>query len=179
MPTTFVYPEGTPTLGNTKVIACVAVTSKAAPSLATEINASTSVDMSGYFLANGWTPDATTAKGTKLPRLYSRTTQERLNRTSHTIGDLMYSHDPQGAIDAAGNEAKELLAEGSRICFVERRGKDAQTVAMAASDKVRTFVLELGPQIDSGELTDENGEYYIKQAVILIGEKPTPGVIAT
>lgn len=179
MPVTFVYPEGTPTLGNTKVIACAAVTNKAAPSLATEINAVTSVDMSGYFIAGGWNPDATTAKGTKLARLFSKTTQERFNKTSWVISDLMYTHDPQAAIGAAGNEAKNLLVPGAHIIFLERRGLDAQTVAMATTQKTRAFILELGPQIDSGDLTDENGEYYIKQAAILIGEAPIAGVVAT
>lgn len=174
---TVVYPEGTPTLGNTKVVAAVAVADMEAPSLATEIDAGTSVDMSCFLLNNGWNPDATTAKGTKQPRLCSKTQQEQLNRTTWTIPDLMYSYNPQEDDTDPDNAAKALLTEGTRVYFVERRGLDAQDDAMAVGDRTRTFLLELGPQIDSGDLTDENGEYYIKQSAVLLGEAPVRGVV--
>lgn len=175
---TVVFPEGTPTLGATKVQAVVSIAAPAAPKLATEINAATSVEISCYLMANGWNPDASTAKGTKAPRLCSKTQQEQLNRTTWTIPDLMYTYDPQGADSAPGNEAKELLVEGARIHFLERRGPDAQDDPFAVGNRTRDFYLELGPQIDSGELTDENGEFYIKQSVVLVGERPVAGVVA-
>ena len=175
---TVVFPEGTPTLGNTKVVAVVSVAAPAAPKLATEINAATSVDMSCYLMAAGWNPDATTAKGTKPDRLCSKNKREQLNRTTWTLPDLMYSHDPQANDAAAGNEARELLQEGAEIDFVERRGLDAQSDAFTVGERVRTFKLLLGPQIESGDLTDENGEFYIKQTVVLVTDEPVYGVVA-
>lgn len=175
---TVVYPEGTPTLGATKVVAAVTVADGTAPKLATEIDAATSVELSCFLLANGWNPDASTAKGTKPARLCSKTQQEQLNRTTWTIPDLMYSYDPQADDAAAENKAKALLVEGARIAVVERRGPDAQDEPFAVGDRTRTFFLELGPQIDSGDLTDENGEFYIKQSAVLVGEAPVHGVVA-
>lgn len=175
---TVVYPEGTPTLGNTKVAATVAVADMTAPSLGTEIEAATSVDISCYLMDSGWNPDATTAKGTKANRLCSKSEQEQLNRTTWSIPDLMYTYDPQAADEAPGNEAKELLAEGSLVYFIERRGLDAQDEVFAVGDRTRTFLLRLGPQIESGDLTDVNGEYVIKQSVSLETDAPVAGVVA-
>ena len=175
---TIVYPEGTPTLGNTKVAAAVAVADLEAPKLATEINAATSVDVSCYLYPAGWSPTASTAKGTKPPRLCDKVTREQFNRTTYSIGDLQYVYDPQAADSASGNEAKELLTEGTQIYLIERIGLDAQADAFAVGDRVRVHYVELGPQIPSGDRTDENGEFFITQSVIYVNDGPVDGVIA-
>lgn len=175
---TLVYPEGTPTLGNTKVKATLAVAVLTAPKLATEINAATSVDLSCYLYPAGWSPAATTAKGSKPTRLCSKTEQQQFNRTSYEIGDLQYVYDPQGEPTAEANKAQTLLVEGTKVYLVERLGLDAQTSAFAASQKVRTHYVVLGPQIPSGDRTDENGEFFITQSVIYVNNGPVDGVIA-
>ncbi len=176
--TTF-YPEGTPTLGNTKVAGVLTVTNLAAPKLATEILAATSVDLSCYLYPAGWNPTATPNKGTKPPRLCSKTTQEQFNRTGYSLPDLQYVHDPQAADAAAGNEARELLQEGLEIHFVERQGLDAQDDAFTVGEHVLTHKVVLGPQIWSGDRTDENGEFFITQPAIYLNDGPVQGVIAT
>jgi hypothetical protein len=165
---TVVYPEGTPTLGNTKVVAAVAVASLTAPKLATEISAATSVEISCYLFPAGWAPTASTAKGTKMARLCDKILREQFNRTTYSIGDLQYVYDPQGDDSDPGNEAKELLVEGTQIYLIERIGLDAQDDAMAVADRVRTHHVELGPQIPSGDRTDENGEFFITQCVVYV-----------
>lgn len=175
---TVVYPEGTPTLGNTKVAAVQAIADTSAPSLATEIGAATTVDMSCYLYPAGWSPGATTARGTKPARLCSKTQQETLNRTTYTIGDLQYVYDPQAADSDPGNEAKEVLTEGSELYLVERIGLDAQTEAFAVGQQVIIHHVVLGPQVRSGDRTDENGEFFITQAVAYVGDGPTEGAIA-
>lgn len=177
---TVVMPEGTPTLGNTKVAAVVAIVDPEAPALATEINAATSVDASCYLFPAGWTPTGSTAKGQRQARLCSRNTVEALNRTNYTIGALQYVHDPQTADAAAGNELRELLQEGTKIYFVERQGLDAQEEPFAVGDRVLVHHLQLGPQIESGDRTDENGEFFISQeAVYVSADGPVVGIIAT
>jgi hypothetical protein len=176
---TVVLPEGTPTLGNTKVMAVVDIASMVAPSLAGEINDVTSVDASCYLYPAGWTPTGDTPKGQKPARLCSKVVGESLNRTNYTIGALQYVHDPQTADAATGNELRELLQEGTKIFFVERMGLDAQDVAFAAGQRVLVHHLELGPQIESGDRTDENGEFFIQQAAVYVsGAGPVVGIIA-
>lgn len=174
---TVVYPEGTPTLGNTKVKAVLSVASPTAPKLATEINAATSVDISCYLYPAGWNPTGTTAKGTKPTRLCSKTQLEQLNRTTWTLADLQYVYDPQADDTAPGNEAKELLVEGTTLHLVERIGLDADEDVFAVGQRTRDHFVTLGAQIPSGDRTDENGEFYITQSVIYANSGPIDGVI--
>lgn len=173
---TTVYPEGTPTLGNTKLAALVAVAAPAAPKLATEINAATSVEISCFVYPAGWNPTGTQGKGTKPLRLCTKTQRDSLNRIAWTAPTLQYVYDPQAADSAVGNEAKELLVEGAIVYIVERRGIDSDD-PFATTQQVRTHHLRLGAQIPSGDLTDENGEFFITQETEYVTD-PVDGVIA-
>ena len=176
---TLVYPEGTPTLGNTSVKGVLTIASLAAPSLATEINAVSSLDLSAHLYPEGWTPSGTTARGTARARLASKTVVEVFNRTTYTLGDLQYVYDPQAADSDPGNEAKELLAEGTQLYLVERIGLDAEDDAWAATQHVLIHHVEVGPQIRSGDRTDENGEFFITQPIRYVrGTGPVEGIIA-
>jgi hypothetical protein len=174
---TLVIPEGTPTLGNTKVKAVLSITALDAPKIATEVDAATSVDISCYLYPEGWGPTATTNKGTKRARLCTREQLEQLNRTTYSWAALQYVHDPQGADSDPGNEARELLQEGLKLYLVERQGLDADA-AWTVGDRVRTHYVELGPQIESGDVTDENGEFYIMQDLIYVARGPVVGLLA-
>ena len=176
---TVVYPEGTPTLGNTKVTAVLSVANLAAPKLATEIGAVTSVDLSCYLMASGFNPTATTNKGTKPRRLCSRRTLEQFNATTYGFDALQYVHNPQGADIAVGNEARKLLKEGVKVYLIERQGLDAQTDTWTVGEFSIGHYIQLGPQIKSGDRTDENGEFYITQEVIYLNDGPVDGIIAT
>lgn len=173
---TTVYPEGTPTLGNTKLKAAVAVADMKAPKLATEINAATSVEISCFVYPAGWNPTGAQGKGTKPLRLCTKSQRDSLNRISWTAPTLQYVYDPQAADAAPGNEAKQMLVEGAEVYIVERRGIDSDAV-FATGQHTRTHHLRLGAQIPSGDLTDENGEFFITQETEYISD-PTDGVIA-
>lgn len=173
------YPEGIPTLGNVKVTAVVAVAVLTAPKLATEINAVTSVDLSCYLFPAGWNPTGTTGKGTKKRRLCSRATQEQLNTTTYSLAALQYSHKPQAALVAVGNEAKKFLTPGIKTYLVERQGLDAQTDTWTVGEFSRTHYVQLGPQIPMGDPADENDEFYIMQELVYANEGPVDGVVVT
>jgi len=173
-----IYPAGTPTLGNTKVSVATAVAAIAAPKIATEVNAATSVDISCFLYPAGWNPTATPAKGTKPARLCSTRTQEQFNRTSYGMADLQYVYDPQGLDTAPGNEAKKALVPGTTVYLIERIGLDAEDTAYAVGQKVRVHQVLLGEQIPSGDRTDENGEFFITQPVVYVGAGPVDGTLA-
>lgn len=175
---TLTLPEGVPTLGATKVKAVVTIASQAAPVLATEINAAGSLDLSLYLYPAGWNPTGTTAKGTRPVRLGSKSQREIFNRTTYSMATLQYVYDPQGPTTGT-NAARTLLVAGLKIHLVERRGLDAEFTAFAVSDKVRDHYVVLGAQVESGDMTDENGEFFIMQDAIYYNSSgPVNGVLA-
>ena len=179
IPISVTYPEGTPTLGTTSVWAIATIADEDSPKLATEIGAASTVNISCYLYPAGWAPTATTAKGTKPLRLCSKKAIEQFNRTTYSLADLQYVHDPQGADAAAGNEARELLIEGTELYLLERQGLDAETDAGTVGEHTISHHVRLGPQIWSGDRTDENGEYFITQPVVYVGDGPVRGIIVT
>lgn len=175
---TIVMPEGTPTLGAVKVKAVVSITDPAAPKLATEINAVTSVDISCHLLADGWQPSAETAKQTKKRRKCSKKDTEQIGVTTYRLAALRYIHNPQADDTAPGNEARKALKEGLKFHFLERQGKDAQTAPFAVADRTRDHYVTLGPQIEMDD-PDENGEFYIYQEVAYVtADGPKAGIVA-
>jgi hypothetical protein len=176
---TLTMPEGVPTLGAVKVKAIVTIATQTAPSLATEINAAGSVDLSLYLYPAGWAPDGATAKGTRPVRLGSKSQREIFNRTTYQMATLRYVYDPQGPTTGV-NAAKTLLVAGTKIHLLERRGLDAELTAFAVGDKVRDHYVVLGAQIEDGDMTDENGEFFIRQDAIYYGSNaPVAGTVAT
>lgn len=172
---TVVTPEGTPTLGNFKIIAAPSVANPAAPTVA-ELAAG--LDLSCYLLVDGWNPAGTQGKGQRKRRLCSKRSAERLNAVQWAGPTLGYIHDPTTNDAATGNEARELLVEGALIYFLERQGLDAEDEAIAATNRGRMHYLELGEQMESGDATDENGEFYVMQETAYVGNGPTVCVVA-
>lgn len=172
---TVLYPESTPVLGNVKVAVAVAVADLAAPKLATEINAGTSVEMSCAFMAAGWTPTGTQGKGTKMRRLCAKFDVEQLNPVQFTVGALQYSTgDPQ----SPEADIVDLLVDGAKLYFIERLGMDAEDDPFTVGELVRTHYLELGEPIRVYDTTADNGEFYISQEVVYVSRGPVDGVIA-
>lgn len=174
---TVVYPEGTPTLGTTRLKAGVVIpTSLSAPSLATNINAVSSVDITGHLFVAGWNPTGSQGKGQRAPRLGSTSNRDSLNRAQWTAPTLQYVYDPTADDSAPGNEAKELLAEGTEVVIYERRGLDSDT-AFAAAQRIRVHHLRVGAQFPMGDAADENGEFFMQQETEYVSD-PVDAVIA-
>src|SRR3982750_69231 len=114
---TLTLPEGVPTLGATKVKAVVTIATQTAPVLTTEINAAGSLDLSLYLYPEGWAPTGATGKGSRPPRLGSKSQREIFNRTTYSMGTLRYVYDPQGPTTGV-NAARTLLAAGTKIHLV-------------------------------------------------------------
>lgn len=178
---TLVMPEGVPVLGATKVKAVVSIVAPAAPKLATEINATTSKDISLHLAGSGWSPGATVNKGTKPARLGSKTQAEQFNRTTFTLGTLSYVFDPQADDTDPVNAAKVLLTEGTEIHLLERLGLDAETEVFAVGQQTVDHHVSLGPQIKGpADRSDENAEFVIMQDVIYVSaDGPVDGTIVT
>lgn len=172
---TVIYPEGVPVLGNIKVKAVVAVADQAAPKLATEINAGTSVDLSCALTANGWSPTTTQGKSTRQRRLCSKADTEQLSPALHSMGTLTYSAgDPQ----SPETDITALMVEGAKLYIVERLGLDAETEAFATTQRVRTHYVQLGAPYPVYDTSADNGEFYMAQEAVYVSRGPVDGVVA-
>lgn len=161
---TEIYPEGVPVFGNTAVRFVAAITSLTAPSLA-EIMAAApaSLGVTGYLLAENWSPNQDAAKGTSPRRLGQTQVFERFNATTLKLDDLRYAFSPQGAAASDGKKAYETLTEGKIGYFVERLGVD-RNATWAIGQFVNIIPVVLGPQLIAGD-TDENGDFTVMQPV--------------
>lgn len=161
---TVVFPVATKSLGNTSVIAVATIANTSAPSLATEINASTSVNGSCYLYAD-LVATGETNKGTAPTRACEKTEREEFGRTKYSISDIQYVYDPQAAGTTDENKFKTALAPDTELYIVERIGLDSQTSALAAGQKVNVHHVRVGPQNRTKTGDGEFDEFSITQAI--------------
>jgi len=151
--------------GNLTVWWVPAISDLAAPKAATEIGAATAYRVTYSFVPGGYNPDGTQEKLTD-DRLTSPTSRESLGKTTRTL-DLEYVNS------STAGSAAVVLVEGLTGFIVERRSVPQTTLA-AAAQKVTTYAVTLGAQIDSPP--DGTGKFRIKQATAV--SSVTKGVLA-
>lgn len=169
------YPEATPVQGNTKIQVVASIASLAAPSLASEINAAGSLDISCFI--RDWNPELNSNQGNAPARLCTTVQLPVEGNTQFNPIEIRYVYDPQAATSTNDNKARLLLTKGSEFYFVIRKGLDAQATAWAASQYAEVWKIRCGRQnyVRSGE--DEFSEYEISQLVFPLTE-PTFAQIA-
>lgn len=174
---TVIFPEAVKAQGNTSVTVAQTITDTAAPKLATEINAPTSVNVS-CFLYSGGVGTANTNKGEAPRRICTTETFQQFGNTSYDVTDLMYVYDPQADDTDPANKAKAALTEGTDVYLVIRKGLDAQTSALAVAQKVDIWHVRLGPQNRGATGDGEFDEFAITQTVIPLSPPVYDAVIA-
>lgn len=168
-------PEAIPSLGNTKVVVTDSVADETAPSLATEINAATSEDLS--LTIRDWNPTISENSGT-APRRLGTTTQMPLQGLSNYEPiEVRYPYDPQGDDTDPDNAAKAALVEGAVKDFVVRKGVDAET-AFAVDDEVEVWSVRCGRQNRGRSGDDEFAEYEIVQMLYPLKAEEYATVVA-
>lgn len=141
MPTT--VPPGFVADASLRVWFVTTLANPAAPSVATEINAGSTIDVSCY-LTGGFAPDASVATISD-DRLCLQVVLEDKGVTTWTMDELQYIWDPQNAASLS-NKAYAGLPEDASGYFVARYGMSVDTAA-AAAQKVFVFPVKLGPQV--------------------------------
>jgi hypothetical protein len=165
---TVLFPEATKAQGNISVTVAPSVADTSAPSLATDINAAGSVNVSCFLYDNGSIVSASTNKVTANPRLCTTEQFQQFGNTTYEVSDLSYVYDPQGVSSADPNKAKEALTEGAEVYLVERLGLDAQNTAYAAGQIVNIYHVRLGKQNRTRQGDAEAAEFSITQSAILL-----------
>lgn len=169
------YPEATPVQGNTKIQVVASIATLTAPSLASEINATGSLDISCFV--RDWNPELNSNQGNAPARLCTTVQLPVEGNTQFNPIEIRYVYDPQAATTTNDNKARALLAKGTEFYFVIRKGLDAQATAWAASQYVEVWEVRCGRQnyVRSGQ--DEFSEYEIVQQIFPLTE-PTFAQVA-
>lgn len=173
---TVTYPESTPVLGNISVKAVLTVADLAAPKLATEINAPSSVDLSCFL--RPFDTGIKTGSGSAPDRLCTTITLENPGRTTFSAFELHYVYDPQAADTTPDNKAKSILVKDTVLYLVIRKGLDARNTPYAVTQQVETWKVRLGRQDRGMSGTGDQDEFEIVQMAFPLDEPNEDGVIA-
>ncbi|MGH1563031.1 hypothetical protein [Mumia sp. DW29H23] len=171
-----IYPEATRYKGNVKVKAVLSVADVAAPKLATEINAVTSVDVSCFL--RDFNAAVNLNSGTAPPRLCTTTLLPQEGDAEFQAIELRYVYDPQEADTTDNNKAKATLEEGLEVYLIVRKGLAARGVAYAATQRAEVWKVRLGKQIRTRSGDDAQAEFEIQQMAYPIVEPELDAVIA-
>ena len=171
---TVYYPEATPVQGNTSLVLMTAVAYLDSVSLATEIGAASSVNVSCYV--RDWNPEMTSNTGNAPARLCSTVQLPVEGNTQFAPIEARYVYDPQAADSTDDNKAKAFLTRGTEFYALVRKGFDAQNTAFAVGQRYELWKFRAGRQNRVRSGTDEFSEYEISQQWFPLTE-PVDGVI--
>ncbi|EFQ84712.1 hypothetical protein HMPREF0063_10053 [Aeromicrobium marinum DSM 15272] len=163
-----IFPAGITSRGNVKLQFVTTIADLDAPSLA-EITAVSSLDISCMLADAGWKPSITQNKGDAKRRICSKAGRKILGETMYELSDLLYSNNPQGAAASDGVKAAEKLVPNTSGIIVERLALDSIDTDWAVGQFVNLWPVNLGEQMDEYDLTDEFGEFWIRQALVAAG----------
>lgn len=172
---TVLFPEATPVLGNLKLALVDAIASMAAPSLASEIGDSGTLDISCYVRA--WNPTPTTNSGTAPARVCTLVDLPREGKTQMPGISIAYPYDPQADDTTTENKAKAKLVRGTELFVVVRKGLPFST-AFALADRTETWKVVCGRQNKVQSDDTEYAEFEIQQMLFPVAQDVVDGVIA-
>jgi hypothetical protein len=162
MPVT--VPAGVPADGFVSVKFVPAIADVAAPSVATDINAAGSEDISCLLTKSGFAPGGE-AQTITDDRLCSKQVFEDYGSVTYTIDNLIYVYDVQNPTSES-NKAYAALPPGTAGYLVARWGKDVDT-AWAAGDIVDIYPVKMGPQIK--QAPEANSKLKVSQKPFVTG----------
>lgn len=172
---TVIYPEATPVQGNTSLHLMTAVVNLASASLASEINAASSLNVSCFV--RDFNPEMTSNSGSAPARLCTTVQLPVEGNTQFSPIEVRYVHNPQAADTVDDNKAKAFLVRGTLFYALVRKGFDARNTAFAAGQRYELWRFRAGRQNKVRSGTDEFSEYEISQMWFPLTE-PTDGTIA-
>lgn len=151
---------------NVRVLWVPTIADPSAPSLATEIDAATSIDLT-CLLTENWGPDYS-VETAEVRRMCSKTATQRGGAVTYTFPDFVFAYDAQEASSAPINEAYSALVQGATGYIVVVSGIHVDT-ALVVADKVDVW----NAQVTAGPLKlapEANSELKAKSSVVNIGE---------
>lgn len=139
---TVFFPEATPVHLNIKLSVVNAIAAQAAPEVADEVKAGTSLDLSCFV--RGWNPEISTNSGSAPDRLCSSLNLPQEGKTQLSAIPIAYVYDPQAATSTDDNKARLKLVQGTELFVVVRKGLP-YTTDWAATQYVETWKVRCDP----------------------------------
>lgn len=176
MTTDIFFPEGVKIQGNDKIIAMTAVADPTAPSLASEINAATSVELTEAMYGT-WDAPVSVDTGSAPTRIGTQSVLPEEGNANRAVIPVAYPVDPSKPISDPVNKVWATLAPGAIIYVLVRRGVSKDT-AFAATDVGLVYKVRCGFQPEPNATSaDAYGEYQVAQNLIPLGA-PTAATVA-
>lgn len=162
--------------GNDKIIFIKTVADPAAPSLATEINAATSLEVT--LAAYGtWNAPVNVNTGNSPRRIGTTVQLPQEGNAQRQVIPFPYPVNPSLPDSDDANKVKAFLAEGTEFYALVRRGTDKDT-AFAADDIGLMYHLRAGYQPEATPTgDDEFAEYQIMQNLIPLTTNPVAATV--
>ena len=156
-------PVGVPSDGMVKVAFVTSIGDLDAPSIATDINAATSLeDFTCWLTTFGVDASEQTRE---VFRFCSKQVFEDYGTVTYTVSDLVYVYDPQNPTSET-NKVYTALKEGTRGFLVVGWGKDAEE-EWAAGDVVDIYPVKVGAQ--RKQTPERNSELTVAQKPYVTG----------
>lgn len=171
-----INPIASPALGRTSTVIALTLANPAAPSIAGDLTAANSLNISCYLYAEGSARGMAEEEVGNAPRRACDTSQlQQFGNKTFTAPTLHYLHDPQSDDTAEANEARAMLTEGISTYALTRDGKLAKIDELIAGDLVTVHHIRLGFQNRQRTGDDAFGEFSILQRTVYVVE-PTHDV---
>lgn len=169
-----VIPPGVSADGAVKVQFVTTLADTAAPKVATEVKAVSSVEASCLLTKDGFTPGAETSQASD-ERLCSKQVFEDYGTVTYTLDNLTYIYDVQNP-ESTSNKLYAAIPEGTTGYLVVRWGLDAD-VDWAAAQVVDVYPVKLGPQVKQPPET--NSKLKVQQKPFVVGDVQIDVALAT
>lgn len=170
------YPEETPALGTTKIVVTDSIADPAAPALAAELNAATSLETTLAF--HVFDPQVQTNSGNTPPRVGTKNQFPQEGLTNYQPIEVTYPYDPQADNTDPDNETKATLTPGAVKDIFVRNGPDAEEVTLAVGQRGDTWRVRCGRQTKTKVGEGEFAVHAIRQMLYPLREE-VEGVVAT
>lgn len=169
-------PPGVKAQGNDKIVFMTACANPASPSLATEIKAASSVEAT-KALYGTWDAPVSVNTGNAPSRVGTKSQLPQEGNANRQVIPVAYPVDPSKPKSDTNNKMWALLAEGTEVFVLVRRGTDIDT-DFAAADTGLVYHCRAGFQPEPGQTgTDDLREYQVAQNLIPMGE-PVEATVA-
>lgn len=164
------FPPGVKVQGNQKIIAMLAVASEAAPSVATDVNAATSVELT-EALYGTWNAPVNVDTGSAPARIGTQAVLPEEGNANRQVIPITFPVDPSKPKSDPVNKVWATLTAGTILEVFVRNGT-AKDTDFAAGDTGLTYKVRVGyVPPDPGRTSDDAyGEFQIATNLIPLQE---------
>src|SRR5690625_2456153 len=161
-------PTGTTARGKVSWLFVPSIADTSAPTV-DELTATGAVDVSCALYEGSGVVSSEANKVQKPRRLCDEEQYEQFGDISTTMTDITYAYNPQADETDPDNFALAALVKGTTGYLVSRLGLRAKSTDVAAEQWVTCYPVELGPQVETADTSEETAEIQITQAVAITG----------